>query len=426
MAATFAPVPTTTMETSSGDLGDELLVETAPRTSSSSMRSMNIQQEQGALKKSVFESYARRTLGLLCLGVTVFLWTASNFMASDMMADNSYSKPYFVVYVNTAFFIIFLPICYMQHLWRTYRFRRRTHQLFDINDETETFLKPASVEEPGTSKKLTVHETAKVSLEFCLLWFAANYFIAACFEFTTVASSTILMSTSSVWTLIFGALMHVEQFTMKKLLGVVASLSGIVLISSVDFSGETDKNRGSFPHKTITEIAIGNILALASAVLYGLYAVFLKKRLGDESRVDMMLFFGFVGFFNTICLWPFIIVLHYTGLEIFSLPPTREVTTVLIANSITSLLSDVTWAYAMLLISPLVVTVGLSLTIPLAIVGQIILKGQKSSFIYWVGASIVVLSFVFINHEAGGLDGEAGKDDAENGSILDEDEETTT
>ena len=68
-------------------------------------------------------------------------------------------------------------------------------------------------------------------------------------------------------------------------------------------------------------------------------------------------------------------------------------------NSTTSLLSDVCWAYAMLLTSPLIVTVGISLTIPLSLVGQMVLNRQFSGGAYWVGASIVFLSFIFVNHE---------------------------
>jgi solute carrier family 35, member F5 len=54
----------------------------------------------------------------------------------------------------------------------------------------------------------------------------------------------------------------------------------------------------------------------------------------------------------------------------------------------------------MLLTSPLVVTVGLSLTIPLSLVGQMILDSQFSSPAYWFGAGIVFLSFIVINRES--------------------------
>lgn len=246
---------------------------------------------------------------------------------------------------------------------------------------------------------LTLAETLKLSLEFCLLWFLANYFAAACLEYTTVASSTILASTSSIWTLLCGSLLRVERFTLRKFIGVCASLAGVVLISTIDVSGETDENRGSFPHKTPRELAIGDTMAFVSAVLYGFYAVFMKKRIGDESKVNMPLFFGLVGTINVIILWPGMVLLHILDIERFEMPPTGRILTIVLVNSASSLVSDFCWAYSMLLTSPLIVTVGLSLTIPLSLVGQIVLDKQYSSPLYWVGAVIMVISFVFINHE---------------------------
>lgn len=65
-----------------------------------------------------------------------------------------------------------------------------------------------------------------------------------------------------------------------------------------------------------------------------------------------------------------------------------------------SFVSDYTWAYAMLLTTPLIVSVGLSLTIPLSLIGQIIISSQYTGALYWVGAVVVVLSFLFINYES--------------------------
>jgi solute carrier family 35 protein F5 len=254
---------------------------------------------------------------------------------------------------------------------------------------------------------LTLRETVKLSLEFCMLWFCANYFAAACLSHTTVASATILGSTSSIWTLLVGSLMRVERFTVRKLLGVMASLAGVALISSIDASGETDENRGTFPHKTPRELAIGDAMAFFSAVLYGFYGVLMKKRIGDESKVNMPLFFGLVGLFNVVLLWPGLFILHWTGIETFELPPTNRILVIVLVNSASSLISDFSWAYAMLLTSPLVVSVGLSLTIPLSLIGQMILDAQYSSALYWVGAVIMFISFVFINREEQKDEGDA-------------------
>jgi solute carrier family 35, member F5 len=246
---------------------------------------------------------------------------------------------------------------------------------------------------------LTLHETVKLSLEFCMLWFVANYFAAACLGYTTVASATILGSTSSIWTLLCGSLMRVERFTLRKFMGVLASLSGVILIASIDTSGENDENRGSFPHKTPRELAIGDIMAFVSALMYGFYAVLMKKRIGDESKVNMPLFFGLVGLFNVVLLWPGLVILHWTGIEPFEIPPTTRILTIVLVNSASSLVSDFSWAYAMLLTSPLIVSVGLSLTIPLSLIGQMVLDAQYSSALYWVGAAIMFMSFIFINRE---------------------------
>ena len=67
----------------------------------------------------------------------------------------------------------------------------------------------------------------------------------------------------------------------------------------------------------------------------------------------------------------------------------------------------------MLLTSPLVVTVGLSLTIPLSLIGQMIEYSQTSSVSYWIGAFIVLLSFVFINHESSQDEEGMGKSEEE-------------
>lgn len=169
---------------------------------------------------------------------------------------------------------------------------------------------------PKPTEKLGLRETAWLSLEFCMLWFFANYFASACLQYTSVGSVTILTSTSSVWTLIFCAWMKVDPFSVRKLIGVMASLAGIILISSVDLSGkDNDDNRGNFPHKTQQQIAIGDAMALVSAIVYGLYVTVMKVRVGDEDRVSMPLFFGLVGVINVLLLWPVFFVLHFTGLE---------------------------------------------------------------------------------------------------------------
>lgn len=331
---------------------------------------------------------ARRTLGIALLLVTVFLWTTSNFLASYIFSDHTYDKPFFVVYINTSVFAISLLPMFARYVQRhglegvraelrallrggggggsaaARGGRERSGSLLgrpaaktpdeeahgllsggnEDEDEDEGFegeagssstfevLDPSAGCEGAEGEKLSLRETAALSLEFCMLWFCANYFASACLEYTSVGSVTILTSTSSVWTLIFCAVMRVETFSVRKLVGVLASLAGVVLISTVDLSGRSDEDRGNFPHKSQASIAIGDGMAFFSAIVYGLYVTVMKRRVGDEEKVNMPLFFGLVGVFNLVLLWPGFFVLHWTGLEPFEWPPTGKVWAIIIVS----------------------------------------------------------------------------------------------
>ena len=76
----------------------------------------------------------------------------------------------------------------------------------------------------------------------------------------------------------------------------------------------------------------GDFLALVSAVFYALYVILLKVRIKSEDRIDMQLFFGFVGLFNIIACWPIGALLHLVGAETLELPSSRKVVAALLIN----------------------------------------------------------------------------------------------
>lgn len=368
---------------------------------------------------------------------------ADHLLLQSIFADASYSKPYFVTYFNIAFFILPLAPYALQRLsllhGRKYQRLRqgnakniaygplqdadetaryssehntshspkgtpgRRHSNEDCSQNGDIFSNPDTFE--GTiptappAHQLSTRATFSLAVRFSLLWFISNYFNSASLQYTTVASTTILSSTSSIFTLILGALWRVERFTWRKLLATVTCLIGVFIISHADTAGDGG-DEGNFPHKTSKELTLGDAMALASAALYGVYAVWFVKTVGDESRVRMPMFFGFIGLTSIVLLWPGLVVLHWTGIEPFALPQDGRVWTVVMVNAAASLFADIAWAYALLFITPLVVTIGLSLTIPLSLVGQMLINQQYANLTYWVGALIVLSSFIFINFES--------------------------
>lgn len=250
---------------------------------------------------------------------------------------------------------------------------------------------------------INIYETVLLSLQFVILWFLANLATNASLSYTTVASQTILSSTSSFFTLLIGFLYSVEKINTNKVTGIVLSFLGVVIVTKVDTSGSSESSP-DIPIKPASLILIGNALALGGALIYGIYTILLKVRitiphLNKERNLNTHLFFGFVGIFCLVLLWPIIILLHWLGWETFELPSTRETIILLSINAAITFISDLCWCKAVLLTSPLTVTVGLSMTIPLAMVGDWVIKRVSVNGWYLFGAVIVTLGFLIINQD---------------------------
>lgn len=143
---------------------------------------------------------------------------------------------------------------------------------------------------------------------------------------------------------------------------------------------------------------MGDILALLSALLYAIYMIFLKVKIREESRIDMQLFFGYVGLFIIFLCWPVGFLLHIFGVERLELPSTRQALAAIVVNMLITLSSDYIYVIAMLKTTPLVVTIGISLTIPLAVIGDFFL-GKPAAAQVVVGAFFVLIGFVVVGVE---------------------------
>lgn len=84
----------------------------------------------------------------------------------------------------------------------------------------------------------------------------------------------------------------------------------------------------------------------------------------------MPLFLGFVGLFNLVAFWPVGIILHLLDIEPLAVPDDGLMWAGLVVNMGITVVSDFAYLLAMLKSSPLFTTVGLSLTIPMAALGD--------------------------------------------------------
>ncbi|KAN0125193.1 hypothetical protein V8E52_001745 [Russula decolorans] len=377
-------------------------------------------------KSHVSDKLARRdyAIGICLLLLVVFLWTTSNFVTQDIFVGG-YGKPFLITYITTSTFSLYLlPFLIKSYIRRRYHGGSNQTVGLGTSDEYEPLVnedetppstspRPRSSSIPPASTSaapppLTTRETAHLASVFCFLWFLANWAINASLGLTSVASATILSSMSGFFTLIIGRIFHVDHFTLAKIGAVVTSFAGVILVSLSDSGDAPPATRPSPTPSSGRPLLmgiqggehslLGDSLALLSALFYAVYVILLKVRIRSESRIDMQLFFGFVGLFNIIGCWPIGVLLHLTGVERVELPNSGRVVAGLLVNMAITLSSDYIYVIAMLKTTPLVVTVGLSLTMPLAVLGDIGLQHPVKGQVV-LGAALVLVSFVVIGLE---------------------------
>ena len=286
-------------------------------------------------------------VGGILLGLVVIIWIASSTVIQLVL--ESYPKPYLLTYITTSMF----SCCLLSMLWKRE----------SIADKSSPSL----------------FQTAIYALKICPLWFFANYSFNISLNLTSIASNTILASTSGIFTLLFSILFLNSSSTAFKWLAVLISFGGVVCIG---LSENTDE-AGSLT---------GDIFALLGAILYAGYSVCLK---GLE-KVDTVLMFGCVGIINCFVLIPGIAVLDMANIEKFTVPSDMEATLILGNALIGSVLCDLMFAWSVEYLSPSICTLGLSLTIPLSIAVDYVYKQTIYNNSYFFGAAMIILGFVMI------------------------------
>lgn len=352
-------------------------------------------------------------VGLLNLMSVVIFWVMSSFLVSDLFESEIYRKPFFITFLNTACFSFYLiPFLRYEKMslgqfiqavkdeYRAYKFKDATSDIETNNygsgsDELDEVINLGIRNQQEL--QISILETISLSFKFCALWFSANLVTNASLSYTSVASQTILSSTSSFFTLLVGFLYSVERITKHKIYGIVLCFSGVLIVTKNDSSSTNPTNSNLV-------VFIGNMLALSGALIYGVYTILLKvktivKNSTLERELNTHLFFAFVGLFCLFLLWPVILLLHFTKIETVVMPKDSHTLTLLLVNMFITFISDFCWCKAVILTSPLTVTVGLSMTIPLAMVGDWVIKGFSLNWIYITGAAIVTIGFLIINND---------------------------
>lgn len=401
---------------------------------------------------SMLTKTQRLVLGCFVLLVVDIIWVSSSELTKYIYHNETFQKPFFCTYLKTSMFTLYLlGFCFWPP-WRDYCNRPTNYHIIDPEHEDENFYseentslsKPTYVpvktpereildRSSGTesddssvrsvrfnklaevrhmseteateallarlsyqaslrageyakrvASKLPVMKVAKIALIFCLLWFLANYTFQLALAYAEAGTVTVLSSTSSLFTLFLAAAFPSNQgdrCTISKFVAVCLGLCGVILVCMSNMSIESH----------VTE---GVLLSLVSSLFYSIYIVFLKHRVDHEDKMDIPLFFGFVGFFNLILLWPLFFLLHYNTWEVFEWPTKHQLTFLMLNGFLGTVISEALWLWGCFLTSSLIGTVSLSLTIPMTMLADVFFKRVSYPCLFYLGTIPMLLSFI--------------------------------
>lgn len=237
------------------------------------------------------------------------------------------------------------------------------------------------------SERFKMEQSLKLSFVFCFLWFLANYTYQAAVSRIGTQMLVIVASFSSLFTLIFSPIFSSnsnDRITLSKTLATLICIIGLGLVS---FANESSKGSS-------VSSSLAQCLAVFSAFFYSLCLVFLKKHMEQEERlINLQLFFGFIGLYTVLLLWPLFFLLHYSEWETFKWPSKHQWLFLFINGLVSTMFSQVLWLWSCFLTSPLIAATAIALTVPLESMIDIFFYNVSYASMFYIGALLIISSY---------------------------------
>jgi len=346
-------------------------------------------------------------LGYCFIFTVALIWVIASFVVQEIVSSGI--PPFVLTYFCNSMFVMYLPVSELGHFFKRLRDEHKSLKAMKEGDADDARLLGEGGAEPpdgggeadaagaDVAAPYTRMETARAALAICPIWFSAQYMFNLSLSKTSVTANTILSSLATLFTFLLSVAVLRERFTLRKLLGVGLCILGTALVTVRDSDSEAGGSR---------DTGVGDLLCLASALFYGVYTVSIRKLLPDDNRISTALFFGYVGLFNAVLLFPLVLAMQeWGGVDLAQLP-VHALRLTFLKGLFDNVLSDYLWARAVLLVGPTVASAGMTIQVPMAIVVEIALGKAAwlhsffSATMMISGGAVIIFGFLIVSTQS--------------------------
>lgn len=300
----------------------------------------------------------KQTKGFLSLGIVVAIWVASGYLAQVIFKSYSFNNSVAVpVYSMIIGLILLMPLSW----------RKLTRDVMPS---------PSQVGILG------------------LFWLCAQipYFLSL--QYTSVPTNMAISATSTVFTFVFSMLVLKYSFRVWSAVGLALNIAGSLVIVFFNAEATGDKESGD---DVVKETIGGIIFAISAAISSGLFSCMFKKWVKREENSGIV--FGCFGFVGILIGIPCILICHFSGLQEFQVPGWEATLLILTDAFMCSVICNFFFSKAFVYLTPVIVQVGLTTTIPVSfVITGLILKTHSYPALAILGillicAAVLVVSF---------------------------------
>lgn len=370
----------------------------------------------------------RHLFGLLLLLIVNVLWVAAGEITRFIFVDLNFKRPFLTTYIKLCMLTVYLfRYCLsrsspVSNDSKGYNRLSNDNEAFDMESLTPAEFEPVAQSEESDSERsaklprrvrfsevrevrhmpvslaeealrarlpysttrllcsCSLPEQLKYTAVLSPLWIICTLSYQGSLMFSTVSSVNLVSASSSLFVLVFSACCGSspsDRFTVTKALLVVTNAVGVALVSEYSLS------------------IYGTSLALFSSICYAIYLVFFSYCQSRGWDVNMNLIFGVVGSLTALVYSPLLISLHYFSIEpLFPLPDRMQLMMLILNGLVGTVFSDYLWLQATVLTSSLAASISLSMSIPLSLLADTVIRSQPPSTVQLIAAVPITISFL--------------------------------